>query len=276
MKKGRFHISRIFVYLLLVLVAISTIYPLFFMLISSFKDKFEYMQNMFGLPSSLNLNNYKSIFKSFDIMKLMANSFFVTVFSVAISLMINSMAAFSMAKLNYKGKDTIFRLIMFVLLVPSQALMMPIYIIVSKLGLVNTHIGVILVYVSTSIAFSTYLLYQNCRDIPNEMIEAARIDGAGYPSIYFRIVVPMLRATMATLGILNFLSFWNEVVYSRLILQKTEMQTMTLGLMTLSGKYGTNMPLMMSGLMINLVPALMIFLIFNKYLAKGITMGSGK
>lgn len=153
---------------------------------------------------------------------------------------------------------------------------MPIYVIMSKLGLVNTRLSVILVYVATSIAFSTYLLCQNCRDIPDEIMEAARIDGASYPGVYIRIIVPMLRPTMATLAILNFLSYWNEIVYSRLLLQKTQLHTMTLGLLTLNGKYGTNMPLLMSGLIINLIPALMIFMIFNKYLSKGIAMGSGK
>ena len=86
----------------------------------------------------------------------------------------------------------------------------------------------------------------------------------------------MLRPTMATLAILNFLSYWNEIVYSRLLLQKTNLHTMTLGLLTLNGKYGTNMPLLMSGLIINVIPALLVFIVFNKYLSKGIAMGSGK
>lgn len=234
------------------------------------------MQNMFGLPAIWKLNNYKAIFNSFDIKQMMFNSFYVTIAGVVVSLMVTSMAAFSLTKLKYKGRNGIFRLFMFVLMVPGQALMMPIYVIMSKLGLVNTRLSVILVYVATSIAFSTYLLCQNCRDIPDEIIEAARIDGASYPGVYCRIIVPMLWPAMATLAILNFLSYWNEIVYSRLLLQKTRLHTMTLGLLTLNGKYGTNMPLLMSGLIINLIPALMIFMIFNQYLSKGIAMGSGK
>lgn len=276
MKKKKITISKIIVYIILILVAISTIYPILFMIISSFKDKFEYMQNMFGMPKGINMNNFKAIFQSFDIPRLLFNSFFVTTIAVVIGLIVNSLAAFSLTKLNYKGRDGIFRTFMFVLLVPGQALMMPVYIIISKMHLINSYLGVILIYVSTSIAFSTYLLVQNCRDIPDEIIEAAKIDGAGYPKVYLTIILPMLKPTLSTLAILNFLSYWNEVVYSRLILQKEEFHTMTLGLMTLSGKYGTNMPLLMSGLIINVIPALMIFLIFNKYLSKGIAMGSGK
>lgn len=276
MRKSKFTLSKLIVYIILIVVAISTIYPIFFMLISSFKDKYDYMLNMFGLPSKWKFNNFQAIFKSFNVTRLMFNSFFVTIISVAMSLIVNSMAAFSLTKLKYKGRDYGFRLIMFVLFVPSQALMMPIYIIISNMGLVNTHLGVILIYVSTSVAFSTFLLSQNCRDIPDEIVEAARIDGCSYPSIFIKIILPMLKPTLATLGILNFLGYWNEIVYSRLILQQVDLQTMTLGLMTISGKYGTNMPLMMSGLMINLIPALMVFIIFNKYLSKGIAMGSGK
>ncbi len=276
MKSIRRIISKIIVFSILIIIAASTIYPIFFMILSSFKDKYEYMLNMFGFPSEWKLNNYQAIFKSFDVVKLMMNSFFITVVSVALSLLINAMAAYSLTKLRYRGRKHLFAMIMFVLLVPSQALMMPIYMIISNLGLVNTHLGVILIYVSTSIAFSTYLLSQNCRDIPDEIIEAARIDGSSYPVTFQRIVLPMLKPTLATLGILNFLSFWNEIVYSRLILQKVDQQTMTLGLMTIQGKYGTNMPLMMSGLIINIIPAFIIFIVFNKYLSKGITMGSGK
>lgn len=276
MKKKKLTVSRIIMYLFLIITAVSTIYPVIFMMLSSFKDKIDYMKNMFGLPSVWRLNNYKAIFNSFDIRQMMFNSFYVTIAGVIVSLAVTSMAAFSLTKLKYEGRNGIFSLFMFVLMVPGQALMMPIYVIMSKMGLVNTRLSVILVYVATSIAFSTYLLCQNCRDIPDEIIEAARIDGASYPRVYAGMILPMLRPTLATLAILNFLSYWNEIVYSRLLLQKTELQTMTLGLLTLNGKYGTNMPLLMSGLIINLIPALMIFLIFNKYLSKGIAMGSGK
>lgn len=276
MKKKKLTVSRIIMYLFLIITAVSTIYPVIFMMLSSFKDKIDYMKNMFGLPSVWRLNNYKAIFNSFDIRQMMFNSFYVTIAGVIVSLAVTSMAAFSLTKLRYEGRNGIFSLFMFVLMVPGQALMMPIYVIMSKMGLVNTRLSVILVYVATSIAFSTYLLCQNCRDIPDEIIEAARIDGASYPRVYAGMILPMLRPTLATLAILNFLSYWNEIVYSRLLLQKTELQTMTLGLLTLNGKYGTNMPLLMSGLIINLIPALMIFLIFNKYLSKGIAMGSGK
>ena len=275
-RKKKLTVSKVLVYLFLIITAVSTIYPVIFMILSSFKDKIDYLKNMFGIPTVWRLNNYKAIFNSFDIKQMLFNSFYVTIVGVVVSLAVTSMAAFSLTKLKYRGRNGIFRLFMFVLMVPGQALMMPIYVIMSKMGLVNTRLSVILVYVATSLAFSTYLLCQNCRDIADEMIEAARIDGAGYPRVYARIIVPMLRPTMATLAILNFLSYWNEIVYSRLLLQKTNLHTMTLGLLTLNGKYGTNMPLLMSGLIINVIPALLVFIVFNKYLSKGIAMGSGK
>lgn len=275
-RKKKLTVSKVLVYLFLIITAVSTIYPVIFMILSSFKDKIDYLKNMFGIPTVWRLNNYKAIFNSFDIKQMLFNSFYVTIVGVVVSLAVTSMAAFSLTKLKYRGRNGIFRLFMFVLMVPGQALMMPIYVIMSKMGLVNTRLSVILVYVATSLAFSAYLLCQNCRDIPDEMIEAARIDGAGYPRVYARIIVPMLRPTMATLAILNFLSYWNEIVYSRLLLQKTNLHTMTLGLLTLNGKYGTNMPLLMSGLIINVIPALLVFIVFNKYLSKGIAMGSGK
>lgn len=274
--KKKVKLSKVIVFIILILIALSTIYPIIFMLVSSLKTKSEYLVNMFGLPKGVNFNNYRSIFKSFNIPRLMFNSFLVTSSAVLFGIIISSMAAFSLTKLRFKGKDFFFKVFMFVLLVPAQALMMPVYLTVSRLNMVNTYQGIILVYISTTIAFSTYLLVQTCKDIPDEMIEAARIDGASYPKVFLTMIIPMLKPTIATLAILTFLQYWNEIVYSRLVLQEAQYHTMTLGLMTLAGKYGTNMPLMMSGLMINVIPALMIFLIFNKYLSKGIAMGSSK
>lgn len=274
--KKKITLKRVILYMILILVAFSTVYPIIFMIFSAFKSKYEYMLNMFGLPEEWVTSNFQAILKSFDIPRLMFNSFFVSIAAVMIGLVINSMAAYSLTKLHYKGRVPIFKAFMFVLLVPAQALMMPVYVIVSKLGMINTFRGVILVYVSTSIAFSTYLLVQNCKDVPDEMIDAAKIDGAGHVKVFTWIILPMLRPTMATLAILNFLAYWNEIVYTRLILQKPELHTMTLGLMTINGKYGTNMPLLMSGLIINMIPAFLIFALFNKYLSKGIAMGSVK
>lgn len=274
--KKKITLKRVILYMILILVAFSTVYPIIFMIFSAFKSKYEYMLNMFGLPEEWVTSNFQAILKSFDIPRLMFNSFFVSIAAVMIGLVINSMAAYSLTKLQYKGRGPIFKAFMFVLLVPAQALMMPVYVIVSKLGMINTFRGVILVYVSTSIAFSTYLLVQNCKDVPDEMIDAAKIDGAGHVKVFTWIILPMLRPTMATLAILNFLAYWNEIVYTRLILQKPELHTMTLGLMTINGKYGTNMPLLMSGLIINMIPAFLIFALFNKYLSKGIAMGSVK
>ena len=209
-RKKKLTVSKVLVYLFLIITAVSTIYPVIFMILSSFKDKIDYLKNMFGIPTVWRLNNYKAIFNSFDIKQMLFNSFYVTIVGVVVSLAVTSMAAFSLTKLKYRGRNGIFRLFMFVLMVPGQALMMPIYVIMSKMGLVNTRLSVILVYVATSLAFSTYLLCQNCRDIPDEMIEAARIDGANYFYILWRIIVPLSKPIIATLALFYGVGRWND------------------------------------------------------------------
>jgi ABC-type glycerol-3-phosphate transport system permease component len=274
--KKKIKISTVFVYIALIATAATTIYPIFFIIISSFKDRHEYMINMFGLPSTLNLSNFNAIFMGFDIPRLMGNSFLITVTSVLVGLLINSMAAFSLTKLKYKGRAFLSRLFLFVLFVPGLVLMMPIFIIISRLNLVNSYLGIILVHIAGTIAFGTFLLVQNCKDIPDEILESARIDGAGYGKIYIRIILPMLKPTLSILAILQFLGIWNEIVFTNIILQEARFHTLTLSLMTLAGRHGTNMPIVMSGLLINVIPVLIIFVVFNKYLTRGIAMGSGK
>jgi raffinose/stachyose/melibiose transport system permease protein len=246
------------------------------MVINTFKSKDEYMGNMFGLPQEIFVKNYLMVFDRFDIIQLGLNSLIVTLSAIVLSLLFTSMAAFGFAKFRFKGNSMLFTLVIGCMMIPGQVLMIPVYKIMADLHLINNYLSLVLFYVATSIPFATFLLSANCRSIPYELLEAAKMDGANHFRIYRSIILPLLKPSLITLAILNFLSFWNELLYSMLFLQKGSMQTMTVAVATLMGRNTFNMPLLMTGLLINCIPVILIFIVFQRYIQKGITVGAVK
>lgn len=276
MNRKKIKISRVLVFLFLALLALGTIFPFIFLVMTTFKDKSQYMTNMFALPTSLDFSNYSTIFTNFDILRMNLNTFFVVICSVFLSLFVTSMAGFSISKLDFFGKKILFGLIGLCMIMPGQVLIIPIYNIIYKLGLLNTLTGLILYYVGSSIPFATFLIAANCKTIPNELIESAKIDGASMFKVYLNVIIPMLKPTMAAVFILNFLSYWNELLYAMIIIQKPELRTLTVSLMSLTSRYTSNEPLMYTGLLINCIPVVIVFFLFQKQLIKGVSAGAVK
>lgn len=273
-KKIEWH--KIITFIVLSIIAFITLIPFVYALMTATKSKLEYMKNPFGLPIDFVMTNFKVITENFDIPLLTYNSIKVAVISVFISVILTSMAGFSIAKLKFKGKAFIFGLIGFCMIVPGQVTFIPVYGLLSKMGLVNTHLGLIIQYASSSIPMSTFLMAANCRTIDDAMLESAKIDGAGYIRIYLSIIMPLLAPTVATVIILNFISYWNEMFYAMILLQKEALRTMTVAVLTMGGRYGNNIPLLYAGLALNCIPVIIIFLLFQKQLIKGVTDGAVK
>lgn len=276
MKGKKLGPGQIILFIVLLIVALSCIYPILFMLLSSFKERVEYLKNVFGLPQGLYLKNYVMSFEKFNIPRLTLNSLIVTLSTIAVSTLITSMAAFSFAKLKFRGSGWIFTLVIACMMIPSQVLMIPVYLIMSSLHLINNSLSLILFYVTNSIPFATFMLTVNCRGIPDEMLQSAEIDGAPVPTIYRKIILPMLKPSLITLLILNFLFYWNELMYSMLFLQTETTRTMTVAVVTIVQRYTVNMPLLMTGLMLNCIPVIVVFILFQKYISKGIAVGAIK
>ncbi len=276
MKSKKFTPSRVFVFLLLAFTALGTLAPFFYMVMTTFKEKSEYMVNMFGLPKKISFFNYKIIFENYDIFRLNINSFVVVTISVIGTLIVTSMAGYSMAKLDFKGKKLLYALIAFCMIMPGQVLMIPVYHILSKLGLINSLLGLILIYVTSSIPFATFLFQVNCKSIDDGIIEAAKIEGAGFIKIYIKIILPLIKPTLAAVAILQFISYWNELFWAMILVQKESQRTLTVALVSLTGRFGSNMPLVYTGLFINCIPIIIIFFIFQKQLIKGTSAGAIK
>ncbi|MBJ6361490.1 carbohydrate ABC transporter permease [Paenibacillus sp. GCM10012307] len=264
------------IFLLMALLACSTLFPILYMILTSLKSRTEYLSNMFGLPHTLFTRNFGMIFDRFNIPLLGMNSLIVAVSAVALSLLITTMAGYGFAKFDFRGSKLLFVLVVACMMVPGQVLIIPVYRLMADFGLINNYLSVILFYTTTSIPFAAFLLTASTRAIPKDLMEAAKIDGAGVLGIYWRVVLPMVMPAVVTLAILNFLGFWNELLYAMLFLQDSSKQTMTVAVATLSGGVRKNYPMLMSGLLLNSVPVIVIFLLFQNQIQKGITMGAVK
>ena len=269
-------IAKIIVYAILIAIVISIFYPFVFMIVNSFKERSEYYANIFGLPRAIQFTNYRVALERFDIFRLGLHSLIVTVCSIVINSLVSSMAAFGLSKLPFRGSNTIQMLILGCMMIPGQVLMVPVYLIMSAVGLINSFASVILYFVASSIPFAVFMLNTQCSNIPNGVLEAAEIDGASPPKIFINIIFPLLKPSVVTLVILNFLTFWNELLYSMLFLQTESTRTLTVEITTSIGRYTSNMPLLMTGLMINCIPTILIFIIFQNQIAKGVTAGAVK
>ncbi|MDY4670564.1 MAG: carbohydrate ABC transporter permease [Oliverpabstia sp.] len=276
MRRKKITPSRVFVFLLLAATAVVTVAPFIYMVITTFKEKSEYLVNMFGMPENFSFKNYKIIFENYDVLQMNLNSFKVVIIAVLGTLLITSMAGYALAKLDFKGKKLLYALIAFCMIMPGQVLMIPVYHILTKLHLINSLVGLVLIYITSSIPFATFLFAANCLGIPDGVIEAAKIEGAGFVRIYTAIILPLLRPTLAAVAILNFISYWNELFWAMILVQKESERTLTVGLVSLTGRFGSNTPLVYTGLFINCIPIIVIFFIFQKQLIKGTSAGALK
>ena len=190
---------------------------------------------------------------------------------VVVQLLTASMAGYAFAKLKFKGHNVIFVLFLATMMIPSQVTMIPLFIIMKNLKLLGTHWSLILP-ASLFNAFGVFLMRQFTASLPDELEEAAIIDGASVPQIFFKIIMPLIKPSMAAFGIFVFLGQWNNFMYPLIFLNKTETFTVPLLLNFFKGNYATNYPLLMAGTMISIVPVLVVYIFFQKQIIQGIAI----
>ena len=274
--KRKQRIGDIVKFLLLSCIAFFTIFPLYFTVVSAFKDENEYFINMFGLPEVWTIENFVHFFQQYSVQDMLRNSVLVSVIPLVVMILFASLAGFVFAKYPFRGSEKILNFIIAFMMVPPMVLLIPVFLMMAKLELINNPISLILFYIAFYMPFSVYLMTANFKSIPEECIESAKLDGAGMFRIYWSIGIPLCRPTIMTLFTLSFLWCWNEFLYSMMLLQKPEVRTMTVGVATVIGKNQTDMPLLYTGLLINIIPVLILFIVCQKYLQKGLVAGAVK
>ena len=226
------------------------------------------------LPVAPTLDNYRDLFARAGMGRYLLNSFVVASAATAGSLIFNVMAGYAFAKLQFAGRERLFRLLVGALVIPGQVAMMPLFLELKALGLVNSYAGVVLP--SLAGIFGIYLVRQFARGIPDELLEAARIDGAGEATIFLRVVVPLLRPVIVSLAVFSFLAAWNDFMWPLIVLTDATHYTLPVALASLSREHVQDNELMMAGSVVTTLPVLLLFLVLQRHYIAGLLAGGLK
>lgn len=261
--------------LLAALVALLTIAPLLWMLSVSFMARGEASQFPPPLlPNDPSLDNYRMLFGTFGIGRFLANSLLISALATGLALLFTIPAGYAFAKLRFKGRDATFRLLVAALVVPGQIGMLPLFLELKAMGLVNSYAGALVPWLAG--IFGIFLVRQYCLSIPDEMLEAARIDGASEGQILRRIVLPILTPIIVTLALFVFLGSWNDFMWPLIILADQDLYTLPVALAAMSRQHVQDNELMMAGAVVTTLPVLILFLALQRFYLSGLLTGSVK
>jgi multiple sugar transport system permease protein len=265
----------LFVNAMLIVGAVLVAFPLVWMLSVSFMPTgaaSTYPPPL--LPTDPTLDNYRVLFAKHAAGRYMLNSALIATLATLIALVFNTMAGYAFAKLRFKGRDRIFRGLLGALVIPSQVAMIPLFALVKELGLVSTYGGVVVPAMAS--VFGIFLIRQYALSLPDELLEAARIDGASEARIFWSLVIPLIRPILVTLAILTFLATWNDFMWPLIVLTDQKLHTLPVALAGLSREHVQDNELMMAGAVITVLPVLLLFLGLQRYYIAGILAGSVK
>lgn len=269
--RNRRTIQLVINYTILVLVALIVLLPLVWMLSTSFKPKSQWFaREVEWIPRTFTLDNYNKIFnnRTTPIGRWFLNSIILGVITTGLTLIIDSLAAYAYARLEFPGRKLIFGLLLATLFLPGVMFLVPNFITVFRLGLLNTFPGVFLPALAG--VFGVFFLRQFFETIPKELEEAAHIDGANTFQTFWQVVLPLARPALATLAVITFLASWNDFLWPLLILQERTLQTLPPGLRTLQGAYTSEYGQMMAGAAIAAVPVLVIYIFAQRYIVESV------
>jgi ABC-type glycerol-3-phosphate transport system permease component len=249
--------------------ALLTAFPLYWMLVTSVSTTADLKAGDYGLfPREIVWAGFSRVFEQLPFFQWFLNSVIIAVVAVALTVTINVVCGYAFAKLRFQGRRVLFVLIVSTLIIPVQVLMVPQFEIVAELGWVDTYWGVIIP--RSAEAFGIFFAYQFFKGIPDELIEAARLDGAGELTIVRSIVLPLSMPLIAVLVIFTFMWRWNEFAWPLIVLKDSDAYTLPVGLLFLQGQYTTDYPALMAGSLLSVLPMLAIFVIFQRFFVEGV------
>ncbi len=269
--RGRRIVERTLIYAILVLFALIFLTPLFWMLSTSFKPKREWFtRGIQWIPETFTLENYTRIWSNptTPIERWFLNSILVATAFTILVLVVDSLAAYAYARMEFRGRRLLFSILLATLFLPGIMFLVPNFVLVARLGLLNNYLGVILPGLAG--VFGVFFMRQFFETIPKELEEAAQIDGASTLQTFYMVVLPLAKPALATLGVITFLTSWNDFLWPLLILRDRELQTLPPGLRTLQGAYTSEYGQMMAGAVIAAVPVLILYVLLQRYIVQSV------
>ncbi|MGB4458925.1 MAG: carbohydrate ABC transporter permease [Defluviitoga tunisiensis] len=263
-------IEQIVVHLILIIWLLISVIPFVWMLSTSFKGPGEiFIFPPRWIPKNPTLKNYKDLFQQMNFGRPFLNSIIVSLSTTFLSVLLATMAGYGFAKFQFKNKNALFLLILGTVMVPGQITMIPVFLLLTKLNLLNTYWGLILPALAN--AFNIFFMRQFISGIPDELIEAAKMDGANEGWIFFKVILPLSKPAMAAITIFTFTGSWNNFLWPLIIATDESMYTLPVAISVLGGQYTENIAMQMAGSVIVILPLIIVFLFTQKYFIKGIT-----
>jgi ABC-type glycerol-3-phosphate transport system permease component len=263
-------------HLLFLVMALINLFPFFFIVISSLKTNPEYFKDPLGFPSTLNFDSFRILIFERPFLRQLINSLFVSGISLVITLAISIPAAYAYARIKFRARDTLFDFTTALMGIPLVVTIVPLFVLMSRLHLLNSYPSAIIIYVGFTMPFSIYVLTGFFQSIPSELIDAARVDGAEHPQIIRHVIFPLSKAPIVTLAIVNGLWVWNELFIALLFLQRETSTTLMASLARGTSRDVRNVPLIMAGCAIASIPSILFLFFGQKYFIKGFLGGTSK
>lgn len=262
-------------YVVSIVLAVIALIPFLWMISTSLKSRGALMSiPIEWIPAEPTLDGYAKVFSRFPFLRTIGNSLLISVAYTLITLISASMAAFAFAKLSFRGSGAILSVYIATMMIPTQVTMIPLFVVMNRLGLIDSYASVILP--SMFKPFAVFLLVQQMKTIPNDYIDAARIDGAGLFQTYRKVALPLCIPTLATLAVTTFMESWNDYLWPLLMLTDRNKMTLPIALSTLNGQYSTEYNVLMAGSLISMIPIIIIYIAAQKQFKSGLMAGGIK
>jgi raffinose/stachyose/melibiose transport system permease protein len=263
-------------YAFLITYALMIVVPLLFILISSFKDDQDIFMRPFGLPTAWHFDYYKEVWVNYDLYKYFINSIYYTSVSVIATVSLCALGAYAIVRLKWRLKNVAFSYFLLGLMVPTHALVVPLYIMAVKLKVNDPRITIVLIMTATHITTSLFILCGYLKKMPLEMEEAAVIDGCSVGTIFFRIVTPIMQPAIATVAIFAFLSIWNDFFVGLIFIDNQKLWSIQLGMSMFKGSLAVSYSHLLVAISITIIPAIVLYALMNRKIIAGLTAGAVK
>ncbi|MFD2331324.1 carbohydrate ABC transporter permease [Cohnella sp. GCM10020058] len=267
---------RMIVYAVLVAIAIVDFYPIVYMAVNSSRTSVDFFQNPGGLPDAWHLDNFKALYYRFDVLRLFGNTLLDALLAFAVTIALSVPASFAFAKLRFPCRSGLYMVVIATMAIPGITFVIPNFLLMSRLGLVDHPGSVILIWAVTAVPSNIFLLVALMRGIPNEVLEAGKIDGISYVQTLARIVMPLSVPGIVTLAIFNTTGWWNDLFTPLIFLQSDDLKTMTVAVATILKRFDTDYPLLLAGLFMTSIPPIAIYVALQSHIKKGLVIGSVK
>ena len=264
--------------LVLVFFFLLVVLPIYWIVITSFKTSGEILDlnNITFFPKDFTLENYTGLFEQFHYGVLLKNSLLVSVASALVVTVFSMLGGYSLSRYKFRGKQTVVLFFLITQMIPGILVIIPLYIIFSKLGMINTHIGLFIYYVTVNLPFCVITMRSFFERIPITLEEAAKVDGCTKMQSLFKIVFPIMFPGIVSVLVFGFIGSWNELIAGSIFISTPEMWTIPVGLKTLIGKYNVEWGLLMAGGVMALIPTALMFAVMQKFIVEGMTAGAVK